>query len=140
MSFNACVTEAVKQRILSRRDGFIDSAAGAAAATPGSTFAAQRARGVTDMAHTFPPEFPMFGRAPGIEFRKDADFGPDGYNLHQLMVDEQCGTHGHGPLHFSAVHIEAARMMMEKSGAPMMAAAPKLRGGTGGQARVIALH
>ncbi len=103
---DACVTEAVKRRMLSRRDFFRASAAGAAAATLGTTLTApaalaQGARRVTDMTHVFSPEFPTFGGAPGIEYRKDADFGADGYNLYTLSMNEHCGTHIDAPLHFS---------------------------------------
>jgi kynurenine formamidase len=104
---NACVTEAVKARMLSRRDFFRASAAGAAAATLGTTLAAppalaQGARRVTDMTHLFSPDFPTFGGAPGVEMRKDFDFASDGYNLFTLTVNEHCGTHIDAPLHFSA--------------------------------------
>lgn len=106
---NACVTQAVKERMLSRREFFRSSAGAAAAAAVGGaamTLAApaalaQGARQVTDMTHLFSADFPTFGGVPGIEFRKDADFASDGYNLYTLTVNEHCGTHIDAPLHFS---------------------------------------
>jgi len=53
------------------------------------------------MTHLFSSEFPTFGGAPGVEYRKDADFASDGYNLYTLTVNEHCGTHIDAPLHFS---------------------------------------
>ena len=102
---HACVTETVKRQMLSRRDFFRASAAAAAVGGGAGLMAppalAQGARQVTDMTHLFSPEFPTFGGAPGVEFRKDADFAADGYNLYTLTVDEHSGTHIDAPLHFS---------------------------------------
>ncbi len=105
---DVCVTRAVKERMLSRRDFFRASAATAAAAAVGggATLAAppalaQGARQVTDMTHLFSPDFPTFGGVPGVEMRKDFDFAEDGYNLYTLTVNEHTGTHIDAPLHFS---------------------------------------
>ena len=107
---NACVTAAVKERMLSRRDFFRASAGGVAAAAAGGgalmtsapAALAQGARRVTDMTHLFSPEFPTFGGVPGISMQKEFDFATDGYNLYTLTVDEHSGTHIDAPLHFSA--------------------------------------
>jgi kynurenine formamidase len=101
---HACVTEAVKARMMSRRDVF--KAAPAAALTAGALAApaalAQGARRVVDMTHTLSAEFPTFGGAPGISYDKQFDFASDGYNLYVLSVNEHTGTHIDAPLHFSA--------------------------------------
>ena len=104
---NACVTGAVKRRMLSRRDFFWASAAGAAVATVGGTLAAppalaQGARRVTDMTHLFSPEFPTFSGNPGVEMVPYAEFDEDGYGAFMVTTDEHTGTHIDAPLHFSA--------------------------------------
>jgi kynurenine formamidase len=125
---NACVTEAVKQRMLSRRDFFRTSAAGlaagAAAVGAGTTLTAppalaQGARRVTDMTHLFSPEFPTFGGVPGIAFSKDADFAADGYNLFTLTVNEHCGTHIDAPLHFSEDGLSVDELPLESLVVPL---------------------
>ncbi len=107
---HVCVTEAVKRRMLSRRDMFkaapvaavgAVAAAGTLAAATRPALAAAEGR-VVDMTHTLSPEFPTYGGVPGISLDKQYDFGSDGYNLYQLTIDEHTGTHIDAPLHFSA--------------------------------------
>ena len=121
---NACVTQAVKRRMLSRRDFFRTSAAGAAAAAVGGTLAApaalaQGARRVTDMTHLFSPEFPTFGGGPGVEFSRYADFAEDGYNAFMLTVDEHTGTHIDAPLHFSEDGMSVDELALESLVVPL---------------------
>ena len=124
---NACVTRAVKDRMLSRRDFFRGSAAAAVgAATLGTASTlmappalAQGARRVTDMTHLFSPDFPTFGGVPGVEFRKDADFASDGYNLYTLTVNEHCGTHIDAPLHFSEDGMSVDEIPLESLVVPL---------------------
>ncbi|MBK5928144.1 cyclase family protein [Rhodobaculum claviforme] len=104
---HVCVTEAVKARMLSRRDLFRASAAGAVVA--GGTMLgaapaalAQGAARVVDLTHTHSPDFPTFGGAPGLSFDQQFAFDADGYNLNVLTLDEHTGTHIDAPLHFSA--------------------------------------
>ncbi|MGY6633601.1 MAG: cyclase family protein [Alkalilacustris sp.] len=103
---HVCVTEAVKARMLSRRDFFRTSAAGAAV-TAGAVLGgvpaalAEGARRVIDLTHTHSPEFPTFGGAPGLRMEQQFSFSEDGYNLYELTLDEHTGTHIDAPLHFS---------------------------------------
>lgn len=107
---HVCVTRSVKERMLSRRDFFRASAAGAAAATVGAgaligsapPLLAQGASRVVDLTHTHSPEFPTFGGAPGLRFDPQFDYAEDGYNLNEVVLDEHTGTHIDAPLHFSA--------------------------------------
>ncbi|QHQ36823.1 cyclase family protein [Algicella marina] len=103
---DACVMNAVRDRMLSRRDLFRGSAAATAAAAL-ATVAAPPALaaghgGVADMTHAYDESFPTFSGAPGITYDKKYDIGSDGYNLYVLSIDEHTGTHIDAPLHFSA--------------------------------------
>lgn len=102
---NACVMDAVKERMLSRRSFFRTSAATAAAAAFGAAAGPARAQAATgdvfDMTHELSEDFPTFGGAPGIAYDKQFDFASDGYNLFRLSIDEHSGTHIDAPLHFS---------------------------------------
>ena len=64
-----CVMDAVKQRMLSRRDLFRGTAAVAATAAVGSVASAPPALagghgGIVDMTHAFSDAFPTWGGAP----------------------------------------------------------------------------
>lgn len=121
---HVCVTAAVKERMLSRRDFFRASGAGAAAVALGATMTAppalaQGARRVTDMTHLFSPDFPTFGGTPGVEMRQEFDFASDGYNLFTLTVDEHTGTHIDAPLHFSADGLSVDELPLESLVVPL---------------------
>ncbi len=102
---NACVIEAVKGRMMSRRDVFRVSA-GAAAVAAASTAArpvlAQSSGRVVDLTHALSPDFPTFGGTPGISMDKTVKFEESGYQLFRVTIDEHSGTHIDAPLHFSA--------------------------------------
>ena len=101
---HACVTEAVKRRMLSRRDLFKAAPAaalGAAGALAAPQALAQATRAV-DLTHTLSEDFPTFGGVPGLSYDKLFDMAEDGYNLYELTVNEHVGTHLDAPLHFSA--------------------------------------
>ncbi|MEM7497909.1 MAG: cyclase family protein [Pseudomonadota bacterium] len=105
---HACVTDAVKHRMLSRRDLFRAAPAAAALATAGATVGsapaslAQGATKVIDLTHTVSPEFPTYFGVPGISMEQKFTFADNGFNLMELTVNEHTGTHVDAPLHFSA--------------------------------------
>ncbi|MGF1552236.1 MAG: cyclase family protein [Paracoccaceae bacterium] len=105
---HACVTEAVKARMLSRRDLLrtapLALGAGALAAplAPGTAALAQGARRAVDMTHAYGPDFPTYFGTPGIEARQAFNFAEHGFNLYELAINEHTGTHIDAPLHFSA--------------------------------------
>ncbi|KNG94906.1 cyclase family protein [Pseudaestuariivita atlantica] len=104
---DACVMNAVKERMLSRRDFFRTGAATAAAATVGVAAATPAAlaaghASVSDMTHMVDETFPTFFGTPGIGYDKAFDFAESGFNLYNLTVMEHTGTHIDAPLHFSA--------------------------------------
>ncbi|MEM6309532.1 MAG: cyclase family protein [Pseudomonadota bacterium] len=104
---DVCVMNAVKDRMLSRRDFFKASAATTAAATVGvaATGTAALAGGhgsVVDMTHVYDDTFPTYFGTPGITTEQPFNFAEHGFNLLQLSVNEHTGTHVDAPLHFSA--------------------------------------
>ena len=101
---HACVTDAVRQRMLSRRDVFRIAPAAAAAATVAAAPAAlaQGARRVVDMTHPYGPDFPTYFGEPGIGVEQPFTFADHGFNLNVVTVNEHTGTHIDAPLHFSA--------------------------------------
>lgn len=103
---NACLIDAVKARMLSRRSLFSGAAAtaamGAAAGVLSARPALAQATGrVVDLTHAYDSDFPTFDGKPGILFETDKDFDPDGYHLFKLTIFEHTGTHIDAPLHFS---------------------------------------
>ncbi|MCE8509420.1 cyclase family protein [Ruegeria pomeroyi] len=101
-----CVMNAVKDRMLSRRDLFRSGAAVAAGAALG-TVAAPPAMAagigeVTDMTHVYDADFPTYFGAPGVEATQNFNFKEHGFNLFTLTLNEHTGTHVDAPLHFSA--------------------------------------
>lgn len=101
-----CVMNTVKDRMLSRRDLFRASAAGAAALAVGSSMTGTPALAaghgsVEDMTHELHENFPTYFGAP--QFAKTQKFNWDEhkFNLFELQVNEHTGTHIDAPLHFS---------------------------------------
>lgn len=104
---DVCVINAVKERMLSRRDFFKTSAAVGAAATLGVAASAPPGLaaghgGVVDMTHKLSPEFPTFFNEPGIAYNSVFNFAEHGFNLFDLTIREHTATHLDAPLHFSA--------------------------------------
>jgi kynurenine formamidase len=102
---NACVIEAVKGGMLSRRDVFrvsAGAAAVAAAATSARPVLAQSSGRVVDLTHAYDETFPTFDGNPGIVYEPAVKFEESGYQLWKLTIFEHTGTHIDAPLHFSA--------------------------------------
>lgn len=104
---DACVINAVKDRMLSRRSFFKTGAAASAAAVVGTTTLAPPAMaaghgGIVDMTHKLSPEFPTFFGVPGISMEQQFNFAEHGFNLMNLAINEHTATHIDAPLHFSA--------------------------------------
>ena len=102
-----CVINAVKDKMLSRRDFFRATAAVGATAAIGGAATAPPAMaaghgGVVDMTHILSPEFPTFFGVPGIEMEQRFNYAEHKLNLFQLSVNEHTATHIDAPLHFSA--------------------------------------
>ncbi len=104
---NICVMDAVKDRMLSRRNFFKASAVASAAAAVGGAIGAPPALaaghgGVVDMTHVYDDAFPTYDGVPGITMQQMFRFAEDGFNLFNLSINEHTGTHIDAPLHFSA--------------------------------------
>lgn len=102
---NACVIDAVKKDMLSRRDIFrvgAGAAAVAAAAGAARPALAQSAGRVVDLTHAWDGDFPTFDGNPGILYEPAVKIEESGYQLWKLTIFEHSGTHIDAPLHFSA--------------------------------------
>ncbi len=104
---DVCVMNAVKDRMLSRRQFFKAGAAGAAAATVGAAVSTPPALAmghgdVVDMSHVYDENFPTYFGAPGIAMEQKFNFADNGFNLFELTLNEHTATHIDAPLHFSA--------------------------------------
>ena len=102
-----CVMNAMKDKMLSRRQFFKASAATGVAAVAGTTIAAPPALAdghgsVEDLTHTYGSDFPTYFGAPGIELEQPFNFADNGFNLMTMNLNEHTGTHIDAPLHFSA--------------------------------------
>ncbi len=102
---NACVMDAVKKDMLSRRDIFrVGAGAAAVAAAAGSArpALAQATGRVIDLTHAWDDTFPTFDGNPGIVYEPAVKFEDSGYQLWKLTIFEHSGTHIDAPLHFTA--------------------------------------
>lgn len=103
---DACIMNAVKDRMLSRRSFFTATAAAGAAAALGTAVAppamAAGASTVEDLTHTYGADFPTYFGKPGISMTQQFNFADNGFNLFSMDLNEHTGTHVDAPLHFSA--------------------------------------
>jgi len=119
---HACVTEAVKRRMLSRRDLFRAAPAVAATAALGTgaapAFAAQPRR-VVDLTYELHHDFPTYLGNPGFTAEQTFNFADNGFNMFNLAIGEHTGTHIDAPLHFSADKQSVAEIPVENLVAPL---------------------
>ncbi|MEL7259612.1 MAG: cyclase family protein, partial [Pseudomonadota bacterium] len=101
-----CVMNAVKDKMLSRRQFFSASVAVGAAAAIGTVTAspalADGHSSVEDLTHGYDETFPTYFGEPGVSFEQVFNFAEHSFNLKKLTVNEHTGTHIDAPLHFSA--------------------------------------
>ena len=102
-----CVMNAVKSKMLSRRNFLKGAAASGVAAAVGSSAMApaalaQGVQSVEDLTHTLSADFPTYFGEPGVSSEQMFNFKEHGFNLFQHTVNEHTGTHIDAPLHFSA--------------------------------------
>lgn len=101
-----CVTESVRQRMLSRRN-FLAAAPAAVAAAAVTTAAAPPALSagagmVEDLTHELHHDFPTYFGEPGITVSPKFTYAEHKFNLNTIALNEHTGTHMDAPLHFSA--------------------------------------
>lgn len=120
---HACVIEKVKASMLSRRDLFRGSAAGAVAVAAGGLpvrpALAQSSGKVVDLTHAYDSEFPTFDGVPGILYEEAVNIDESGYQLWKLTIFEHTGTHIDAPLHFSKDGTSVAELEPEKLVCPL---------------------
>lgn len=101
-----CVMNAVKDKMLSRRQFFGATAAAGAAAAIGTVTAppalADGHGAVEDLTHAYDDTFPTYFGEPGISMEQVFNYAEHKFNLKKLTVNEHTGTHIDAPLHFSA--------------------------------------
>ncbi len=101
-----CVMKSVKEKMLSRRDLFRKTAAGAAATAVAATVPALPAAAamggkVEDMTHELHEKFPTYFGAQQFFMDQKFNYAEHKFNLFELRVNEHTGTHIDAPLHFS---------------------------------------
>ena len=119
------VIETVKRRMLSRRDLFRASAAGAAAVAVGGGLTArpvlaQPASRVIDLTHTLRPDFPTYFGTPQYSAEQIFNFAEHGFNLKELSINEHTGTHIDAPLHFAADGMSIDEIPVEQLVCPLV--------------------
>ena len=118
-----CVMNAVKTKMLSRRDLFKGAAMAGAAAAVGTAAAtpalAAGHGGPVDMTHTLSAQFPTYFGQPGFGGQQAFNFAEHGFNLFNLTVNEHTGTHIDAPLHFSADGASVDEIPVEQLVAPL---------------------
>lgn len=102
-----CVMNAVKEKMLSRRNFFKGAAVAGATAALATTAAAPAAMAaghgsVEDMTHTLHEDFPTYFGSPLFSRETVYNYAEHKFNLFNLTMSEHVGTHIDAPLHFSA--------------------------------------
>ncbi|QIE57640.1 cyclase family protein [Pikeienuella piscinae] len=120
---DVCVMNAVKDRMLSRRDLFRTATAAAAVTAVGAAAAPKAlAAGherVEDMTHELSADFPTYFGSPGFSADQKFHFDKDGFNLFEMTINEHTGTHVDAPLHFSADGMSVAEIPVTSLVAPL---------------------
>ena len=104
---DVCVINAVKDRMLSRRDLFRTVAGGAAVAAVGtaamvpSALAAGAAK-VEDLTHELHEAFPTYFGTQTFHRKQLTSLEKNGFNTFEWRLSEHTGTHIDAPLHFTA--------------------------------------
>ena len=121
---DACLIDAIKTDMLSRRSLFTGAAATAAAVVATGLVSArpalaQAAGRVVDLTHAYDGTFPTFDGNPGIIYEPAVKFADAGYQLWKLTIFEHTGTHIDAPLHFTADGTSVADLAPEQLICPL---------------------
>ncbi|WP_120497197.1 cyclase family protein [Kiloniella sp. EL199] len=142
---DACVIEAVKEKMLSRRDLFRKAAAtaavgvvGGAAVSIGSSapVLAVGASKVEDMTHELHEDFPTYFGTQGFFREQKFNYAEHKFNLLELKVNEHTGTHLDAPLHFSENGQSVAEIPVENLVVPLCVIDIKEKAATNADAQV----
>lgn len=120
---DACVINAVKDRMLSRRHLFKGTAAVAAAATVGTVASppalAAGHEAVHDMTHELHEAFPTYFGEQQFFAEQKFNWEEHKFNLFELRLNEHTGTHMDAPLHFSESGQSVAEIPIEHLAVPL---------------------
>jgi Putative cyclase len=122
---NACVMDAVKDRMMSRRRLFgAAGTMGAAAALSGLGVTAARAEArsfgaVHDMTYTLTEDFPTYDGVQQLFIKELYNYAKDSFNQKEYRINEHTGTHVDAPLHFSADGSSVDMIPVEKLVVPL---------------------
>jgi len=121
---DVCVMNAVKEKMLSRRDLFRTAAAGATLAAVGGAVSGTPAMAaghskVVDMTHELHEGFPTYFGAQQFFMEQKFNYDEHKFNLFELRVNEHTGTHVDAPLHFSADGNSVAEIPVSNLVAPL---------------------
>jgi len=120
-----CVMEAVKSKMLDRRDFFKGAALASAAAAVGSSVTPAMAgtdvsKGKpADLTHELHEGFPTFFGKQGLKINRKFTYAKDKFNVNTMEIDEHIGTHLDAPLHFSADGQSVAEVPVENLFCPL---------------------
>ncbi|MGL5009392.1 MAG: cyclase family protein, partial [Paracoccaceae bacterium] len=118
---DACVIDAVKDRMLSRRSFFKTGVAAAAATTLATAprAIAQSTSQMADMTHTLTTDFPTFFGEQQFFMEQKFNWAEHKFNLFELRVNEHTGTHVDAPLHFSETGQSVDQIPVERLFCPL---------------------
>jgi len=118
-----CVMDAVKQKMLSRRDLFKTAATAGAVTVAGSAMGtaalAQGHQRVEDMTYELSEDFPTYFGSPGFSKTQKFNWREHKFNLFELAINEHTGTHVDAPLHFSEDGKSVAEIPVSNLVAPL---------------------
>ena len=119
-----CVMNAVKEKMLSRRDLFRTGAAGAAAlaaglAVTGAPALADGHERVEDMTHELHENFPTYFGKPQFSRKQLFNHAEHSFSVWEYTLVEHTGTHIDAPLHFSADGQSVAEIPVSSLFAPL---------------------
>ncbi len=138
---DVCVMNAVKSKMLSRRDFFKSSVVAAASAAAFSATAAMPAMAaapskIADLTHELHQKFPTYFGVDGFFKEQKFNFAENGFNLYDLKINEHTGTHIDAPLHFSADGQSVAEIPVKNLVAPLCIIDIKAKAATNADAQV----
>ena len=120
---DVCVMNAVKDKMLSRRNFFKASSVAAVAASTaalGTTALAAGHGAVEDMTHELHENFPSYFGTPQFSMTQTFNWDEHKFNLFSLnFVGEHIGTHIDAPLHFSKDGNSVAEIPVSQLIAPL---------------------
>lgn len=119
-----CVMNAVKNKMLSRRNLFKTATASAAALATASLATGNAAlagghSSIEDMTHELHEDFPTYFGTSQFSMEQKFNWDEHKFNLFELTVNEHTGTHIDAPLHFSEDGLSVAEIPVSSLVVPL---------------------